>query len=166
MRPGCPVYFVCAGTIDPQEFSEEEQAEIHELSRAIAAGEIDNLYFNPAAGRIPNEADYNCLFRTFDIAWAAYEGFEGSSGTLSKAAAFEIPCLATAGECVGNRVETYRLGLTIPEGNEEQALAVIPLLAAGKDLEGNPLLPRFAEYREHHSQERLDGILAELLGSV
>jgi glycosyltransferase involved in cell wall biosynthesis len=162
---GLPFYFVCAGTIYSQEFNEQEQAEIHELSRAIAAGEIDNLYFNPAAGRIPNEADYNCLFRTFDIAWAAYEGFEGSSGTLSKAAAFEIPCLATAGECVGNRVETYRLGLTIPEGNAEQALAVIPCLAAGKDSEGKPLSPKFAEYRDHHSQERLDRILGELLGA-
>ena len=122
------------------EFTEDEQAEIHELSRAIAAGEIDNLHFNPAAGRIPDEADYNSLFRTFNIAWAAYEGFEGSSGTLGKAAAFDIPCLATAGECVGNRVETYRLGLTIPEGNAEQALAVIPCLAAGKDLTGKSAL--------------------------
>ncbi len=134
---GRPYYFVCAGTFYPQEFTAEEQAEIQQLSRAIGVGEIDNLYFNPAAGRIPNEADYNSLFRTFDIAWAAYEGFEGSSGTLSKAAAFEIPCLATAGECVGNRVETYRIGLTIPEGNADHALAVIPALAAGTDLGGN-----------------------------
>jgi glycosyltransferase involved in cell wall biosynthesis len=163
---GLPIYFVCAGTSYPQEFTDAEQAELFELSRAIDAGEIDNLHFDPTAGRIPNEADYNSVFRTFDIAWAAYEDFEGSSGTLSKAAAFEIPCIATAGECVGSRVETYRLGLTIPEGNAEQALAVIPCLAAGKDREGNPLSPKFAEYRHHHSQARLDRILAELLGAV
>lgn len=163
---GLPCYFVCAGTYYPQEFTEEEQAEIDQLSRAIDSGIIDNLYFNPAAGRIPHEADYNSLFRTFDIAWAAYEGFEGSSGTLSKAAAFEIPALATAGECVGNRVETYRIGLTIPERSAEHALAVIPRLAAGKNREGNPLAPQFAAYREHHSQERLDRILRELLGAV
>ncbi len=163
---GLPCYFVCAGTYYPHEFTEEEQSEIQQLSRAIDSGEIENLYFNPAAGRIPDEADYNSLFRTFDIAWAAYEGFEGSSGTLSKAAAFEIPALATAGECIGNRVETYRIGLTIPEGNAEQALAVIPCLAAGKDLEGKPLSPRFADYRDHHSQERLDRILRKLLSAV
>lgn len=163
---GLPYYFVCAGTSYPQEFTDQEQAELRELSRSIDAGEIDNVHFDPSAGRIPNEADYNSVFRTFDIAWAAYEDFEGSSGTLSKAAAFGIPCLATAGECVGNRVETYQLGLTIPEGNAERALAVIPCLAAGKNLEGKPLSPRFGEYREHHSQERLDRILGDLLGAL
>ena len=158
-----PYYFVCAGTIHLPQFSEAEQAEILSLAKGIAAGEIHNLHFDPAAGRIPNEADYNSLFRAFDIAWAAYEGFEGSSGTLGKAAAFEIPSLATAGECVGNRVQTYRLGLTIPQGNAEHALSAIAHLAASSDRDGNPLSPRFGEYREHHSQARLDRILAELL---
>lgn len=160
---GLPFYFVCAGTIHPDEFSDAEQEEIRELSRAINAGEIDNVHFDPTAGRIPNEADYNSLFRTFDIAWAAYEGFEGSSGTLSKAAAFEVPCIASAGECVGNRVETYRLGVTIPEGSAEKALSGIQCLAAGKDFQGKPLTPKFADYREQHSRDRLDRILGELL---
>jgi len=152
-----PYYFVCAGTIYLQQYTDEEQVEIQQLVEGIAGGEIHNIHFDPSAGRIPNEADYNSLFSAFDIAWAAYEGFEGSSGTLSKAAAFEIPCLATAGECVGNRVEQYRLGLTIPEGSASHALAAIT------DLDSQALSPRFAEYREHHSQERLDRILAELL---
>ena len=161
-----PYYFVCAGTINLQEFTTHEREKIHSLVRRIAAGEIDNLHFDPAAGRIPDEADYNSLFKTFDIAWAAYEGFQGSSGTLSKAAAFEIPCLATAGECVGNRVETYRLGITIPEANAEQALAAIPNLIEHRDRQGQPLAADFGDYREHHSQTRLDRILADLLASV
>ena len=158
---GLPYYFVCAGKIHPAEFTDAEQAEIQQLSEGI-----HNVHFDPAADRIPSEADYNSLFKTFQIAWAAYERFQGSSGTLGKAAAFEIPCLATAGECVGDRVETYRLGLTIPEGNSEQALAILPCLAAGKDRQGNPLSPKFAEYRDHHSQERLDRILGKLLENV
>lgn len=156
-----PYYFVCAGTVCLTEFTPEEQAEIRLLSDGV-----DNVYFDPHAGRIPSEADYNWLFRTFHIAWAAYEGFEGSSGTLGKAAAFEIPCIATVGECVGDRVESYRLGLTIPEGNPEQALAVIPYLVAGTDPKGDPLLARFKEYRDHHSIERLDRILRELLETI
>ena len=163
---GLPYYFVCAGTIHLPQFTEAEQAEIHALVKGVAAGKIHNIHFDPAAGRIPNEADYNSLFRAFDIVWAAYESFEGSSGTLSKAAVFEIPSLATAGECVGNRVETYRLGLTIPEGNAAQALAAIPHLAALTARDGKPLSPRFADYREHHSLERLDRILGELLESL
>lgn len=160
-----PYYFACAGTIHLPQFSADEQAEIHALRRGIAAGEIHNIHFDPSDGRIPNEADYNSLFSTFDIAWAAYEGFQGSSGTLGKAAAFGVACLATAGECVGQRVETYRLGLTIPEGNAEHALAAIPRLAAGTDREGQPLSPEFAQYRRHHSQQRLDRILGDLLGA-
>ncbi len=154
---GLPYYFVCAGAIHLPQYTEEEQREIAALARGIAAGEIVNVHFDPAAGRIPDEADYNALFSTFDIAWAAYEDFQGSSGTLSKAAAFEISCLATAGECVGRRVERYRLGLTIAQGMAAEALAAIPLLIA-KSVSSD-----FAGYRADHSLARLDGILAALL---
>ncbi|MES2661619.1 MAG: glycosyltransferase [Verrucomicrobiota bacterium] len=159
-KQNLPYYFVCAGIISFGQYTEGEQEMVQALARGVANGEIDNLYFNPAAGRIPDEADYNSLFLTFDIAWAAYEGFQGSSGTLSKAALFEIPCIASAGECVGQRVEKYGMGLTIPEGYAEQALAAI------KQLETSNSTPRFADYREDHSQARLDRILAELLASV
>lgn len=161
-----PYYFVCAGTISLQQYTPEERERIHALVRSIAAGEVDNLHLDPGAGRIPDEADYNSLFKTFDIAWAAYEGFQGSSGTLSKAAAFEIPCVATAGECVGRRVEEYRMGLTIPEGNAEAALEAIPHLAAGTDRDGKPLNPDYPRYRDDHSQARLDRILAGLLADA
>jgi glycosyltransferase involved in cell wall biosynthesis len=163
---GLPYYFVCAGAIHPGEYPQDERAEIDATARGIASGEIQNLHFDPQAGRIPSEADFNLLFSGFDIAWAAYEGFQGSSGTLSKAAVFEIPCLATAGECIGQRVERYRMGLTIPEATPEHALAAIPRLIAGTDRENDPLAPRFAAYREDHSQARLDRILADLLASV
>jgi hypothetical protein len=158
-----PYYFVCAGTPIRSQFSEDELAGIDSLAPRIASGEIRNLHFDPSSGHIPDEADYNSLFVTFDVAWAAYEGFEGSSGTLSKAAAFEIPCIATAGECVGQRVEKYRLGPTIPEGNAEAALAAITYLLDSTHTADAPL---FGEYRARHSQARLDSILADLLTTV
>lgn len=161
-----PYYFICAGIVHLPQYLPNEQLEIQALHEGIASGAIQNIYFDPAFGRIEDEADYNFLFRNFHIAWAAYEGFQGSSGTLSKAAAFEIPCIATAGECVGQRVEKYRLGLTIPEASPEQALAAIVRLAAGTNFSGEPLSPRFAGYREDHSQGRLDRILGNLLESV
>lgn len=161
-----PFYFVCAGPIYLDGFSEQERAEINSIQNDIACGEIDNLHFDPNAGRIHDELDFNSLFSSFDIAWAAYEGFEGSSGTLSKAAVFEIPCIATAGECIGQRVEKYHLGLTIQEATPEQALAALPHLADLTDREHAPLSPRYAEYREHHSLDRLDALLGELLSSI
>ena len=161
-----PYFFVVVGTMHLREFSITEQEKIRSIIAGITAGKIKNLHFDPTADRIPDEADYNSLFTTFDIAWAAYEGFQGSSGTLSKAAAFEIPCLATAGECIGQRVEKYELGLTIPEADPEQALAAIPHILADTDREGHPLQSRFEAYREQHSQARLDRILADLLGML
>lgn len=163
---GLPYYFACAGKIFLHEYTEAEQSEIAALTLKITSGEIDNIHFDPSTGRIADEADYNSLFTTFDIAWAAYENFQGSSGTLSKAAAFEIPCIATAGECVGQRVEKYRIGLTISEGHADEALAAIPKLLARVDRAGQPLAPDFAAYRDHHSQARLDRILGGLLENV
>jgi glycosyltransferase involved in cell wall biosynthesis len=159
-------YFVCAGIFGQSDYCEQERAEIQSIIEGIASGEIGNLHFDPEAGRITDEADFNSLFSTFDIAWAAYEGFQGSSGTLSKAALFEIPCIATAGECVGLRVERYRMGLTIREATPEEAIAAIPLIASLTDRDDRPQSPRFAAYREDHSLARLDRILGELLASL
>jgi glycosyltransferase involved in cell wall biosynthesis len=158
-----PIYFVCAGSFHPTEYSEEELAEIKTIVAGVQSGSIDNLHFDPAAGRIPDEGDFNFLFSCFDVAWAAYEGFQGSSGTLSKAALFEIPCIATAGECIGQRIERYHMGLTIPEATPHHALEALPRLVDLRDMNGNPLSPNYALYREDHSQARLDRILADLV---
>ena len=162
-RKNLPYYFVAAGAIHMDEYSGPERVEIETAFNGITSG---NIHLDPAAGRIRDEGDYNSLFSTFDIAWAAYEGFHGSSGTLSKAALFEIPCLATAGECIGQRVDSYPLGLTIPKATPEYALTAINHLLAGTDYAGKPLTLQFAEYRDDHSLERLDRILGELLDSV
>lgn len=162
-RKKLPYHFVCAGAISLGEYSAPELAEIEETEHLIQGGMLDNLHFSTQAGRIPGEEDFNSVFSTFDIAWAAYENFHGSSGTLGKAALFEIPCIASAGECIGHRVETYRTGLTIPESTPENALAAISHLAAGTDWQGLALAPRYADFRDHHSQARLVNILDRLL---
>lgn len=162
---GLPIYFVCAGTYPPSDFTPAEQEEILGTAAGIASGTVDNLHFDPSAGRIAAEADFNSLFASFDIAWAAYEKFQGSSGTLSKAALFEIPCIATAGECIGQRIERYQMGLTIAEGSALDALAALRRLT-GID-SGAPLAePLYQNYRDDHSLVRLDAILAKLLAAV
>lgn len=158
-----PWYFACAGRFQRGEYSAEEQSLLDQVARQAAAGEIDNVHFNPAAGRIPEEADFNSIFTTFDVAWAAYEGFEGSSGTLGKAAAFNIPCIATAGECIGHRVEGYRTGLTIPEGDSDRALEAIRRILDGRDWEDRPLTGDYARFRDDHGIARLETLLGGLL---
>ncbi len=159
---GVPVFFACCGVFLPGEYSDAERDEIANLVEKAG----DFLHFDPSAGRIASEADYNSLFSAFDIAWAAYEDFQGSSGTLSKAALFEKTCIATAGECVGMRVERYRMGITIPQGSHLAALDAAVQLAGGGGTAGNGQAPLFEEYRNDHSHARLDSILANLLERV
>jgi len=161
-----PWYFACAGRYERPEYSPEEQAQIDSTSARIASGEIDNLHFDQNAGRIPEESDFNSIFSTFDVAWVAYENFEGSSGALGKAASYDIPCLATAGECIGHRVERYRTGLTIPEGDSDKALEAIRRILEGKDWEDRPLNSNHATFREAHGLARLEGLLGGLLNGV
>jgi glycosyltransferase involved in cell wall biosynthesis len=161
-----PWYFACAGRYARGEYDEAEHREIEAAARGAADGSIDNLHLELPGARIPAEEDFNDVFRTFDLAWAAYEGFEGSSGTLGKAAAFGIPCLATRGECIGHRVESYRTGLTIPEGDSERALEAIGRILDGRDWDDAPLRPDYARFREDHGVARLDMLLGRLLDSV
>lgn len=158
-----PWYFVFAGTFNRDVYSESDRKFIDSILKRINSGELDNIHFNPEAGRIPTEADFNSLFSSFDVVWAAFEKFHGSSGTLSKASAFYLPCVATAGECIGHRLEHFRTGLTIPEGNKEKALEAIQHLLAGTNWEGSPLEPGYEAFNKAHSIERLDAILANLL---
>jgi len=161
-----PWYFACAGHYERPEYSDEEHALVERTARRVASGEIDNLHFTLPGGRIPAEEDFNDVFRTFDVAWAAYEGFQGSSGTLGKAAAFDIPCLASKGECIGHRVEGYRTGLTIPEGNSEQALEALRNILDGRDWNGQPLQSDFARFRADHGVPRLESLLGGILKQV
>ena len=161
-----PWYFACAGRFERPEYSPEELAFVEGIAGKILSGEIDNVHLDLNAGRIPAESDFNSIFKTFDVAWAAYESFEGSSGALGKAASFDIPCLATAGECIGHRIEGYRTGLTIPEGDSAQALEAIRRILDGKDWQDQPLNPDHARYRNDHGTARLERLLEGLLNGV
>ncbi len=155
---GLPWYFVFAGVCDRNEFDAQEQARINDIASRIQSGEIDHIHFDPTAPRIATEPEFNALFQAFDIAWAAYLDFAGSSGTLGKAAAFNIPVIATRGECIGGRVEQYRLGETIAEGDAPEAMDAIRRMLASPDPTRD-----FDGYRRMHSPGRLREVLGEWL---
>jgi hypothetical protein len=161
-----PWFFVATGPFHRESFSPEELEFCEQVKRRIASGEIDNLHFDTNCGRIPDGAPFNSIFRTFDLVWAAYQNFQGSSNALTKASAFRIPVLATAGECVGERVDRYQLGRTFPEADVDAALAAIPGALAGNGPDGAPLHPRFEAYHHLHSHQHLDRIFADLLAPV
>jgi len=158
-----PYYFVFAGKFAIDLYSPDEMDFIIDLVKDIKDGALSNVYFDLYSERIASEADFNSLFSVFDVAWAAYENFQGSSGTLGKAAAFEIPVIASKGECVGQRVEYYRTGLTIPPGNSVVALSAIERLVEKSDWNNQPLEARYEVYRNDHSIKRLDTIFHNLI---
>jgi hypothetical protein len=155
-----PWYFVATGPFARATFSEDELRLCEET--AADAG-IDNLHLDLAGHRIQDGTPYNSIFTSFDVIWAAYEDFEGSSNALTKAAAFRIPLVATAGQCVGARVEHFQLGNVFPQADAEAAVAAIRDTLALRRPDGSPLKPAYADYHRRHSRERLDEIFQHLL---
>jgi glycosyltransferase involved in cell wall biosynthesis len=164
-RLGEPWYFVGTGPFARVTFTEEDITFCEETARAAASGEIDNLHLDLKGSRIQDGVPYNTLFSTFDVVWAAYEDFEGSSNALTKAAIFRKPLVATAGQCVGARVEKHQLGRVFPQGDPAAAVEAIRGALALRSADGSPLRPAFEDYQCLHSRERLDEIFGRLLGN-
>jgi hypothetical protein len=160
---GKPWFFVATGPFARETFTADDLSFCEEMARQAADGRMDNLYLDLSGARFQDGEPYNALFTSFDIIWAAYEDFEGSSNALTKAAAFRIPLVATQGQCIGGRVERYQLGRTIPQGSSVAALEAISGINAGQGADGQAMVPAYEKYHHLHSRTRLDEIFHSLL---
>jgi hypothetical protein len=156
-------FFVAAGKYSQETCTPREQAYVRQVREKVQRGELDNLYLEIPGERLNDEVDFNALIKTFDVIYAAYEDFQGSSNALTKGALFERPLIATRGECVGARVEQFGMGLTIAEGSVDEGEAALRKILAGEDWNGYPLGKRFAEYHARHDRKRLDEVFARIL---
>ena len=156
-------FFVAAGKYAQDTCNEEEQAYVESVQARVNSGELNNIYLELPGERVNDGADFNSLIKVFDVIYAAYEDFEGSSNALTKGAIFKRPLIATKGECVGARVEEFGMGLTIEQGNVAQGEKAIRKVLAGEDWNGTPLAGRYGEYHAKHDRNRLDEVFAELL---
>ncbi|MDB6077189.1 MAG: glycosyl transferase [Akkermansiaceae bacterium] len=156
-----PWFFVATGPMLRDTFTVEEIAYCEEVKGRIQRGEIDNLYFNTNGNRIPDGAVYNSVFTSFDVVWAAYEEFEGSSNALTKASIFKIPVVASAGQCIGSRVEQFKMGTTFPERDVMGCIEAIRRILRTDTAKEH--VPDFDGYYARHSRTRLDAILGELM---
>ena len=138
-------YFVFAG---PLFIGKETEY----ISKSIQRS-TENCYFYTEW--IEKDERFNELIKISDIIFAAYQGFYHSSGILTKAAVFRKPVIVSEGYCMGERVEKYRLGLTIPEGNVDRCVEAIHCLCEGKDYDGKPLEPDYERFCNIHSQNAL-----------
>lgn len=156
-------FFVAAGKYAQDTCDSEEQAYAASIQAKVDSGELNNIYLQLPGERVNDGADFNSLIKIFDVIYAAYEDFEGSSNALTKGAIFERPLIATKGECVGGRVEEFGMGLTIEQGNVDEGEAAIRKILAGEDWNGESLKKRYADYHALHDRDRLDEVFEELL---
>ncbi len=156
-------YFVFTGPFQREWVSEEQMARITKLQEKVDSGEIDHIFFDTSGQRIPDGTEYNAVFSAFDIAWALYPGFQCSSNALTKAAVFQKLLIAEPGTCIGKRVQDFDMGAQLEAGDVQAGLQVIDNLADGKNEKGDPLNPRFSDYHQLHSRERLRDCLLEVL---
>ncbi len=101
--------------------------------------------------RIPDGEEYNAIFCSGDVIFAAYQDFFHSSNTLTKAAIFERPLIVSDGHLMAKRVREFHLGEVVPQDNPNVILQAIRRLAddyPGWLARNNP---RWKDYREANS---------------
>lgn len=151
------VMFAFTGDVIWHTFSEEDQARLSSL-QASQGNVLTHFKHIP-------DGEFNSVFRSCDIIFAAYLDFPNSSNLLAKAAVFEKPVIVSDGSLMAERTREYRLGEIIPEGDVDAAERALVELT--KDLPGwiERNQPRWAVYRKLHSFETLKTCFAKLLAA-
>lgn len=152
--PNC--FFVFAGKLSPQTFS---QAELQEIKSFIDT-DPENCFFY--LDFIPDEPKFNAFISLCDILYVVYN-YPHSSNLLTKACIFEKPVIASNSYCIGERVEKYNLGQRIELGSIEDCTLALQVLCNEKIQDNEKLTPLYKTYRELHSLEKLYQHLSVIL---
>ena len=104
LMKGEKYFFVVVGKIFWNTFSKKEQEYINNM----ICSKQENLLIH--SSYVNSEKEYNAIFQCADIVYAVYNDFDGSSNTLTKAAAFHRKVLASDGSYMGEKVREAGLG--------------------------------------------------------
>lgn len=148
-------FFVFAGSLAEHTFTAQELTNIQNL----VDSNLSNCFFY--FDTIPDGAPFNALVDLCDILFAAYEKFPHSSNILTKTAILEKPVIVSKKFCMAERVEKFKLGLSIDEEDVVQCTQGIQYLS--RQLEEQKLQPNFEDYRHLHSTEKLKTAFLEIL---
>ncbi len=151
-------YFLVVGHLPMGDYTEEEEREIQGLLVTLNSGRGRGIL-----GYMEDPTVFNAYIALCDVLFLAYEGFYHSSGILTKAAVFEKPVIASKGYCMGERVEKFRMGLTVSEGHEDEILQAMTTLSEMSIRRRMTDEAQFSRYRESHNRGRLEEALNELL---
>ena len=140
-------FFLMIGKLLEEEFGTEER---RELKKLLSLRNTENCYFD--LEYISDAEAVNSLVNVCDVLYLAYEDFYYSSGFLTKAAVFKKLVIVSKGYTMGKRVEAYKLGVTVREGNISDTVELINYLV--NEDNRNMLLAQ-AEFDQYHSLHRL-----------
>jgi hypothetical protein len=112
--------------------------------------------------RIPDGSCYNAVIDAADVVFCAFQNFQFSSNTQTKAAILERPIIVSEGYLMADRVRKYRLGEIIPEDDPHAALAAIRRITNDYSQWLSEKAPQWAEYRRMHSHETLKSAFRSL----
>lgn len=152
--------FVFAGPFFEQGFLPQELIRIQSIVKA----DPSNCLFHFES--VPDGPPFNALINECDILFAAYEGFPYSSNLLTKAAVLKKPIVVSKAFCMGKRVEQFKLGVTISEGNVSECLEALRYLCQQPELNNYQLQPNYDEYKRLHSTEQLSNVFHTILETL
>lgn len=152
-------FFLMAGQFEPSSFNAEELAEIRQLLDTTGR---NNCYFK--LEKVESAQEFNGFLACSDVLYLGYKNFYHSSGLLAKAAHFRKPVIAGKGYCIGERVDRYKLGVTVDVSCYEEIRAAADFLADEEMRRQLVSGSGFADYDGQNSEAALCKALQQLLG--
>lgn len=153
-------FFIFAGEFAEESFRPQELRRIQSILRA----EPDNCFFH--FGRIPGEPQFNALVSICDVLFVVYENYPFSSQMLTLAAIFEKPMIANDSFWIGERVQKFKLGLGISEGDISRCIEALRCLCNRSESITQWLQPNFEGYRVLNSTRQLRIAFQTILDAV
>lgn len=151
-------FFLLVGQFAPESFTPRELIEIKQLLETTGR---DNCYFKLT--KIENALEFNGFLACSDVLYLGYKNYYHSSGILAKAAYFKKPVIASIGYCIGDRVDKYKLGLTVNILNYEEIRAAADKLVEEDFYRTLISGGGFVDYDEQNSELALCKGLQQLL---
>lgn len=147
------LFFVLAGKLYKEGFSEEEWKEVNQLIELLPSNAYTYL------AHIPDEATFNALVKQSSVIYAAYINFPNSSGLVSKAALYHKPIIVSKGFLMDKKVNQYQTGISIPQENSHEIVRAIEQLSSQNIKESS-----HENFNAHHDVQILHRVLKNCLG--
>ncbi len=151
-------FFIFAGPIDWESFSETEKSMIQEA-------QAHSGFYCAFMDRQLQDCEINSIVQRSDLIYIAYENFFHSSNVQVKAAFFGKPMIAGPQHLIAERTLRFEMGWCLPEISAN-AVEVLLRKIAPREIEVVAKRAKFQEFLAEHSPEVLDEKLGEIAAMV